>query len=178
VEIVIGLEFICKTYNTEYKEIAEFLEVKPQTINSWLRGKRKIPNNRAEQLSTFFNLPELLFGKELTEDDEQYIEMFYKNDQVIQILEEKRIFNKLNFQELNDLILSLYRKVQLEETDAEPLFRKLDLIKKLLYLMLNIGDQRHVSVLWDVIDLLEIDEKDEYLNDLRKLSYKKKYLGD
>jgi len=66
---MIGLEFICKTFQIEYKKLAEILGITPQTINSWLRGKRKISKDKLKKLSKYFQLPEEYFQKELTQQD-------------------------------------------------------------------------------------------------------------
>ena len=63
---MIGLEFICKLNNIEFKKIAEKLGIRPQTINSWLRNIRKIPEKRLEQLEVIFpHIEKKYFQKEL-----------------------------------------------------------------------------------------------------------------
>lgn len=60
--MLIGLQFICETYGIEYKKLAEKLDTSPQNINSWLRGKRKIPFKRLEQLKSVFLISQLNFS--------------------------------------------------------------------------------------------------------------------
>jgi transcriptional regulator with XRE-family HTH domain len=62
---LIGLEFIAKTFKTEYKTIAQRLGVTPVTIQHWLKGRKRIPETRQQQLSELFSLPKEYFGKEL-----------------------------------------------------------------------------------------------------------------
>lgn len=72
---MIGLEYICKFYDCEYKEVAEKLNISRQAINSWLRGKKRIPINRLVQLSKMFdNIPQQYFQKEITEIDKLEIQ--------------------------------------------------------------------------------------------------------
>lgn len=37
---MIGLEFIVKIKNIEYKEIATYLGISPQSVSDWINGKR------------------------------------------------------------------------------------------------------------------------------------------
>ncbi|HCC07281.1 MAG TPA: hypothetical protein DEP72_03815 [Clostridiales bacterium] len=97
---MIGLEYICKAYNVEFKEIAQKLDIKPQTINSWLRGRRKIPIERLKQLQKIFHFPGEYFQKELSESEklkiqrekikkefEREIDIAYKQENPIDIEE-------------------------------------------------------------------------------------------
>ncbi|WP_188006619.1 helix-turn-helix domain-containing protein [Sporosarcina sp. ANT_H38] len=62
------------------KELAEILEIKPQSLNDWLKFKRKIPPARLEQLTTVFNLSKDYFLKdehEYTEVDRLEVKMSY-----------------------------------------------------------------------------------------------------
>lgn len=62
---MIGLEYIVKEFQIEYKEVAESLGISPQTLQDWLKQRRKIPAKRLEQLSNMFGLPIAFFQKEL-----------------------------------------------------------------------------------------------------------------
>jgi transcriptional regulator with XRE-family HTH domain len=64
-EKMIGLEYIVKEFQMEYKAVAKSLGISPQTMQDWLKKRRKIPAKRIEQLSNMFNLPESFFQKEL-----------------------------------------------------------------------------------------------------------------
>lgn len=59
-----GLTLVAKEFNMSYKEIAETIGVTPQTLNDWIKGKRKIPQLRLEQLVELFKLDEKYFLKE------------------------------------------------------------------------------------------------------------------
>jgi transcriptional regulator with XRE-family HTH domain len=73
---MLGLEFICKTFQVEYKSIADELGISKVGVSEWIKGKRKIPQKRLEQLSRFFSLPEYLFQKEdLTEEEKIQIQL-------------------------------------------------------------------------------------------------------
>ncbi|MCY9007165.1 helix-turn-helix domain-containing protein [Peribacillus frigoritolerans] len=73
-----GLEFICKVFDIQYKEVAEKIGVSNQTITDWTRGKTtKIPEKRINDLVTkipeFSRINRKLFSKELTSIDKQNI---------------------------------------------------------------------------------------------------------
>jgi transcriptional regulator with XRE-family HTH domain len=173
---MIGLEFICKTFQIEYKKLAEILGITPQTINSWLRGKRKISQDKLNKLSDYFDLPKEYFQKELTEDEMREIHIIYlerKYDAKIEFLEKKRqsIHEKFDLNDMNELILALYKKVILE-ADSEPEIRfKMSLIQNLLYLMLEGEDGREVSVLREVTDIM-LEGNKKFIDELEKLTGK------
>lgn len=64
---MIGLEFICKLYNKQFKDLADELGVSKQVINGWIKEKYKISKKHLPKLSEIFNLPEEVFQKELTD---------------------------------------------------------------------------------------------------------------
>lgn len=64
---MIGLEFICKLYNKQFKDLAEELGVSKQVINGWIKGKYKISKKHLPKLSDIFKLSEEYFQKELTD---------------------------------------------------------------------------------------------------------------
>ncbi|KEH91616.1 helix-turn-helix domain-containing protein [Clostridium novyi] len=66
---MIGLELIAKLRFMEYKDIAERIGVTPQTINAWIKGRRKIPLRRKEQLSVLLNVNEDLIDKYLKDEE-------------------------------------------------------------------------------------------------------------
>jgi transcriptional regulator with XRE-family HTH domain len=79
---MIGLEKVIQVFNLNANQIAKKLGVSRQTVYDWLKGKRKIPKKRIEQLA---NLPEFkfvnkeLFQKEINEIDKLDIELAYIN---------------------------------------------------------------------------------------------------
>lgn len=75
---MIGLQVICSVYKIEYKDLARELSITPQTINSWLRKKRNIPETRIDQLSQYFqNIPREYFQKTLTKSEEINVQIIY-----------------------------------------------------------------------------------------------------
>ncbi|MGJ7912615.1 helix-turn-helix domain-containing protein [Neobacillus sp. LXY-1] len=74
---MIGLEHIVKEFQLEYKEVAKTIGVSSQTIQDWLKGRRKIPKQRLESLSKHFGLPEYYFQKELTYMEKEEIALHY-----------------------------------------------------------------------------------------------------
>ncbi|MCO0600727.1 helix-turn-helix domain-containing protein [Peribacillus butanolivorans] len=85
--MMIGLEYIVKEFQMEFKEVANRLGISPQTMQDWLKKRRKIPAKRLEQLSNMFNFPEAFFQKELnfTEKGEvaiRYLERISKEEEI------------------------------------------------------------------------------------------------
>ncbi|TDL30705.1 helix-turn-helix domain-containing protein [Jeotgalibacillus sp. S-D1] len=77
---IIGLEKLAKTFGLSVNQIAKELGIGRQTIYDWLKGKRKIPKERIEQLSKlseFSHVNKDLFQKEIDEVDELEIERAY-----------------------------------------------------------------------------------------------------
>lgn len=94
---MIGLEYIAKEFHLEYKEIAERLGISPQTLQDWLKQRRKIPKQRLEQLSNMFKLPESYFQKELDHIEKaeikvQYLQSISESIEVSQYNEAGEIF--------------------------------------------------------------------------------------
>jgi transcriptional regulator with XRE-family HTH domain len=173
---MIGLEFIAKTFNLKYTEIADILGISKKTVNDWVKGRSKIPAKRLKQLSEYFQLPEGYFQKELTEDEMREIHIIYlerKYDTEIEFLENKRqsIHEKFDLNDMNELILALYKKVILEAVSEPEIRFKMSLIKNLLYLMLEGEDGREVNVLWEVTDIMLGGNK-KFIDELEKLTGK------
>jgi transcriptional regulator with XRE-family HTH domain len=74
---MIGLEYICRVFEMDYKTLASRLGITPQTINSWLRRKRRIPQERLKQLSEFFSITERYFQQELGGAEKDEIDLIY-----------------------------------------------------------------------------------------------------
>lgn len=72
---MIGLEFLINIYGLKNKDIAETLEISPVTVHDWIKGKKKIPLARIEELSKVFeNIPTEYFQKELDDIDKLTIQ--------------------------------------------------------------------------------------------------------
>ncbi|QMT16246.1 helix-turn-helix transcriptional regulator [Planococcus maritimus] len=74
---MIGLEYIVKEFHMGYREVAKQLGVSPQTIQDWLKERRKIPEKRLEQLSFIFKLPTEYFHKELNNTEKLAVTVSY-----------------------------------------------------------------------------------------------------
>ncbi|MBE1446165.1 helix-turn-helix domain-containing protein [Paenibacillus sp. OAS669] len=75
---MIGLQYIADTFHMEYKTVAEKIGVSKQTFQDWIKERRKIPQQRLEQLSELFGVKELgLFQKELTDAEKRDIQILY-----------------------------------------------------------------------------------------------------
>jgi len=66
---MIGLEYILNLHGVQHQKLAEMFGIKKQNINRWIKGKQNISKKYLPELSGYFDLPEALFQKELTEID-------------------------------------------------------------------------------------------------------------
>jgi transcriptional regulator with XRE-family HTH domain len=73
---MIGLELIVKVKNMEYKDVANFLKISPQTVSDWINGRRRVPPKRAIQLSEILGVDNDLISKEVNKDDE--LKIYYQ----------------------------------------------------------------------------------------------------
>ncbi|TVX83304.1 helix-turn-helix domain-containing protein [Peribacillus simplex] len=79
---IIGLERLIKTFGFSINQIAQELGIGKQTVYDWLKGKRKIPKERIEQLSKipeFDHIDKKLFQKEIDEATELEITLAHLN---------------------------------------------------------------------------------------------------
>ncbi|MDE4086437.1 helix-turn-helix transcriptional regulator [Planococcus maritimus] len=74
---MIGLEYIVKEFHLGYREVANILEISPQTIQDWLKKRRGIPEKRLEQLASTFNVPKDFFQKELNSIEKAEVSLSY-----------------------------------------------------------------------------------------------------
>lgn len=168
-----GFEFILNTFESNPNQLSEELGIRRQSVYEWIK-KKKVPNSRLKQLSEMFLVPEEYFNKELTQSEMLEIETKYKNEKIIQVLEEKRVSVKEIFghQELNDLVLSLYRKMIFDEKNVNTLYRKMTILKNILYLIIESDDKNdRYSILGEATDLLSQDIEG-FNSDLFKLVQK------
>lgn len=70
---VLGLELAVRLKGINYREIAEMLDVTPQSVSSWVNRKREIPTKRLKQLSKYFGVDESLLGKEISDSEKAVI---------------------------------------------------------------------------------------------------------
>lgn len=83
--IIIGFEYICNLYTVKYTEIADELDISKQTINSWVSGRRKIPNKHLETLAKKFEISQEYFQKELDDIDKLKIQKIKIENEMVEI---------------------------------------------------------------------------------------------
>lgn len=147
---MIGLEYICRTYKLSNKEVAEKLGVSPGTFHDWLSGRRKIPQNRIDELSslkTFKDIPKEYYQKELDEvEKSRVVSIQLKNE-----TEWEYVNDEYGVQEMTgNLALA-----QLNDTRTKYL-ETLAKIKQLIFLDSNmdLNEMMHeMSELTEIVDL-------------------------
>lgn len=69
--MTIGVKVVANVFGYQLKEVAEKLDIKPQTLNTYLSGKRKLPKDKIEKLIEIFpGVKAEYFQKELNKIDE------------------------------------------------------------------------------------------------------------
>ncbi|WP_297132681.1 GmrSD restriction endonuclease domain-containing protein [Terrisporobacter sp.] len=121
---MLGLEFIVKMKNIEYKDIANYLGISSQAVSDWVKGKRKIPDNRSEQLSKYLGIDKELIYKDLSEDEK--LKLHYKLSEIKDLksnMEEDNVSNftqiKFDIEEYNDDSKEVYTTSDLEKKIRE-----------------------------------------------------------
>lgn len=158
----IGLEYIVNVFNGNYSELAKKLNITPQTVSDWIRGKRKISQSKLNDLEQLFKLDKELFQKELTEVEKIEIEIEYLNriSRRDTLSVPETVYDNGNPYE----IMSSYNphEDELRMKHEELAIQKLLLrLKSVLYNESLTGEfalDRHFDILNDVCSLLEEDE--------------------
>ncbi|HZH61741.1 MAG TPA: hypothetical protein VEY70_19645 [Metabacillus sp.] len=167
-----GGRYILEAFDVNPNQIADEYNLRRQSVYEWFK-KEKIPQKRVEQLSEKFGVNQELFNRNLTKDEMREIDLIVtrsNNDKVIEVIESiMRNPNKdVTGEDLHNLIISLYRKMVLEEDSKENLVKKIQLTRKFLDLMI---EDNHRNALWEVFDLLS-QGIEEFEADLFKLVQK------
>lgn len=66
---MIGLEYICKIHDIQFKDVAIELRISKQVVNGWIKERYLISEKHLPKLNNMFNVTEEYFQKELTEVD-------------------------------------------------------------------------------------------------------------
>lgn len=72
---MIGIEYISKIFDKQYKDIANELGCSKQTVTDWVKGRSKISSKWLAKLSDMFGVEEQYFGKELTLSEQMKIQI-------------------------------------------------------------------------------------------------------
>ena len=71
---IIGLEYILALYDIQHIELADYLGIKKQNINLWIKGKQKIPKKYIPTLEEYFGINKDYFIKDINEIDKLEIQ--------------------------------------------------------------------------------------------------------
>ncbi|WMJ81227.1 helix-turn-helix domain-containing protein [Clostridium sp. MB40-C1] len=99
---------MCLIANKKYVEIAELLEISKQTVNSWVSGRRKIPQKHLESLSKIFN------GMPLEYFQANFEELSYEERTGIQVIIINQILEKVRTM---DEATQEYKRLEKEAID-------------------------------------------------------------
>ncbi|PKG24368.1 helix-turn-helix domain-containing protein [Niallia nealsonii] len=105
-----SLGYIARVFEVSLSEIGRQIDVSPQTVNDWVKNKRRIPQKRIEQLVDIFRLSKECFAKteeELNEVERLTIKLKYY--QSINKLKEDKQYRYWSHQ---DEINALSKKIE------------------------------------------------------------------
>lgn len=71
---IIGLEYILALYDIQHIDLADYLGIKKQNINLWIKGKQKIPKKYIPILEEYFGINKDYFNKNIDEIDKLEIQ--------------------------------------------------------------------------------------------------------
>lgn len=120
---MIGLEYILIIYNQKQQSVAEYLGIKHQNINLWIKGRQMISKKHLPKLEEMFGIPKEYFQKELNDVDKLVI----KNAKLQKELEESA-----NLKEIIEKADSFGTQMgfNIESTDGEPYYDDKDYFLK------------------------------------------------
>lgn len=125
---MIGLELIVKLKKMEFKEVANYLDVSPQSVSDWIKEKRKVPERRAEQLSELFNVKKELIGKILTEEEK--LKLHYELTDFSEVVSNSDNYGE-EAEKMEQLTLTIVENVGRDVVEKEEkIFTTSDLEKK------------------------------------------------
>lgn len=82
---MIGLEFICKLYDKQFKDLAEELGVSKQVVNGWIKEKYRISQKHLPKLVKIFKIPEEYFQKQVDDIDKLKIQYMKLDNDYVEI---------------------------------------------------------------------------------------------
>ncbi|MDY3208820.1 hypothetical protein ACEE21_10300 [Clostridium baratii] len=71
---IIGLEYMLALYDIQHIDLANYLGIKKQNINLWIKGKQKIPKKYIPILEEYFGINKDYFNKNIDEIDKLEIQ--------------------------------------------------------------------------------------------------------
>lgn len=74
---MIGLEFALRLQGYKNLKVAEMLGIHKVNVTFWLKGDRLIPDKHLEKLSNYFNVPNEILQKHITEEDKKELVRIY-----------------------------------------------------------------------------------------------------
>jgi transcriptional regulator with XRE-family HTH domain len=121
-------EFIVETFGLKFKEVAEYLEISPKTVNDWVKGRSNIPEKHLVKLADKFGIKkELITKKKLSRVDEIRILITYleRNNEKVEysttiIGNDGKEYSTTNHHYSNDLEINfLHKELEIAEKVEE-----------------------------------------------------------
>lgn len=176
---MIGLEYILKLYDMKQQELSDNLEIKQQNIDSWIKGKRKIPRKHLPKLSKIFKLPEEYFQKELTDIDTLIIQKEkLKKELKPKIKEyETRLVLSDNPEETDLDEFPVYDKRELNDLNIE--ISKVKVIEEIRKVVSSINTDYEIYMIEQIAKLIKrYGDKKVFIDTIEALSHYYNILPD
>ena len=181
---MIGLEFICKNKEIQYKDLAKQLGITKQSITNWTNGSRKIPDKHLERLKDILKIPKELIQKEVADDEDRYVLwMLMENEDNEKVVDEKYIDTIVLEQSAIDEI-----KYQCETLGYEDARNYVDIVILLTQIL------KKKSVRFDIVyrtllaleainenfknEIIKLTQIDAYTNMIKLLAEQEQFMQD
>lgn len=166
---MIGLEFICRQKNIQYKDLAEELGIGKQSITNWVMGRRNIPGKHLEKLSEMLKIAPEWLQKELSNEDQVVLLGILNNNSKIDVNIQKSIdrFKK----ELVENIEYYLSDILKDDTKATEIM--VDFSCSMVHLLLETLKNQNVNIntVFDVmIALNTADNEKSYIKNRNKFT--------
>jgi hypothetical protein len=174
---MIGLEYIIQTYHKSSSGVANKIGVSRQTMNDWIKQRKKIPQTRLEDLQGMFpKMPKEYFSKILLQSEELEIQEIY--------LRETDVWDEYNDFHIDEdgkehffttqvsQNEGLIRQIQNKQEKAKMLERFREIIEGEPYL-----EHRNTKILERLFNIMETNDK-KLINGLMMTIYFLDYVSD
>lgn len=149
---MLGLEYILNTYNIQYVELAEYLGIKKQNINMWIKRRQNIPKKYLPVLEEYLGIEQHYFSKELSEIEKLEIQKEkLKKDLEPVIMKHEQRFESNSDRDLVDV--PIYDKEELNTIERD--IEKAKLISRFKDVMNVVDDNPYMDTFKLMVGLME-----------------------
>lgn len=149
---MVGLEYVLSLYNMQYIALADFLGIKKQNINMWIKGKQKVPKKYLPILEELFGVKAEYFTKELSEIEKLELQKEKLKKDLNPVIEKHK--QQFLIGEVNDLVdVPIYDKEEINK--MERTIEKAKVISKFKDAMDIVEDNPYMDTYKLMAELME-----------------------